>query len=149
MTVHKIDKSLRDELLNLYKTLNPYPELKECLEKLKQKNIKTCILSNGTPDLINHLVSNANVKNLFDEILSIEQVKIYKPDPKVYEMTTKKFNCKPSEVCFMSANNWDIVGGGVFGYQCVWVNRNNRVFDELGFHPSNTIKNLTELNNLV
>ena len=149
MTIHKIDKSLRDELLNLYKTLNPYPELKECLEKLKQKNIKTCILSNGTPDLINHLVSNANVKNLFDEILSIEQVKIYKPDPKVYEMTTKKFNCKPSEVCFMSANNWDIVGGGVFGYQCVWVNRNNRVFDELGFHPKNTIKNLTELNNLV
>ena len=89
MTTHKIDKSLRDELLSLYKTLNPYPELKECLEKLKQKNIKTCILSNGTPDLLNHLVSNANVKNLFDEILSIEQVKIYKPDPKVYEMTTK------------------------------------------------------------
>ena len=81
--------------------------------------------------------------------MSIEQVKIYKPDPKVYEMTTKKFNCNASEVCFMSANNWDIVGGGVFGYQCVWVNRNNRVFDELGFHPKNTIKNLTELNNLV
>ena len=134
MTLHKINKALRNELLDLYKTLSPYPELKECLTKLKNKKIKTCILSNGTPELLNHLVSNAGVKNLFDEILSIEKIKIYKPDPAVYEMTTKKFSCLPSEVCFMSANNWDIVGGGVYGYQCVWVNRNNKIFDNLGYH---------------
>ena len=63
MTLHKIDKILRNELLDLYKTLNPYPELKECLTKLKNKNIRTCILSNRTPELLDHLVSNADVKN--------------------------------------------------------------------------------------
>ena len=149
MKVFNINKNMKNELLSLYKILSPYPEVKGVLEDLKKKNFKLAILSNGTPDLLNELVESNKLNNLFDDLFSIEEVKIYKPDPKVYEMTTKKFNCNPSEVCFMSANNWDIVGGGVFGYQCVWVNRNNRVFDELGFHPTNTIKNLTELNNLV
>lgn len=147
MDVYKIDNKLRDELLNLYKKLDPYPELSKCLEDLKKKQIKTCILSNGTPTLLENLVSTSGTKKFFDKILSVEAVKIYKPDPKVYELVTNEFDCKPQNVCFLSSNTWDVVGGGVFGYQSVWVNRTNKVFDKLDYQPKFIIKNLSELIN--
>ena len=139
------DKKFRSKLLELYKKLNPYPELVDCLHKLKEKKIKTCILSNGSPSLLNELTSHAGVKKLFDDLISIEEAGIYKPHPKVYELVTKKYNCKPSEVCFMSSNTWDVVGGGVFGYQSVWVDRFGKTFDKLDYQPDFIIKNLSEL----
>ncbi len=145
MESHKIDISFRKKLLDLYKKLNVYPELNSCLKELKNKKIKTCILSNGSPTLLDQLTTHANVKELFDDIISIEEVGIYKPDPRVYELVTKKYNCKPTEVCFMSSNTWDVVGGGVYGYQSVWVDRFNKTFDKLGYEPKFKIKDLSEL----
>ena len=127
------------------KKLNPYPEVKECMESLKARKIKIAILSNGTPDLLTQLVKNNNIENYFDDIMSIESVGIYKPDSKVYEMPTKKYNCKPENICFMSSNTWDVSGGGVFGYNAVWVNRFNKVFDKLSYKPKFVINDLTEL----
>ena len=89
MRVFNIDKSMKNELLNLYKVLSPYPEVKEVLKNLKKKNLKLAILSNGTPTLLNELVKSNNLNNLFDDLFSIEQVKVYKPDAKVYEMPRK------------------------------------------------------------
>ena len=149
MDMHNIDISFRKELLQLYKKLNPYPELVQCLKDLKQKKIKTCILSNGSPKLLNELIVNAEVQNLFDDIISIEEVGIYKPDPKVYELVIKKYSCKPNEVCFMSSNAWDIVGGGYYGYQSVWVDRFKKKFDRLGYTPNFKINNLNEIINLL
>ena len=126
MESHGIDKNFKNELLNLYKKLNPYPELKDCLKSLKSKKLKICVLSNGSPDLLKQLISNADVQVLFDDLISVEDVKIFKPDPQVYELVTKKYICKPEEVCFMSSNTWDIVGGGLFGYQTVWVDRDRK-----------------------
>lgn len=145
MESHGIDKNFKNELLNLYKKLNPYPELKDCLKSLKSKKLKICILSNGSPDLLKQLISNAGVQELFDDLISVEDVKIFKPDPQVYELVTKKYKCKPEEVCFMSSNTWDIVGGGLFGYQTVWVDRFNKKFDKLDYKPNMQIKNLSEL----
>ncbi len=145
MESHGIDKNYKNELLNLYKKLNPYPELKDCLKSLKSKKLKICILSNGSPDLLRQLISNAGVQELFDDLISVEDVKIFKPDPQVYELVTKKYICKPEEVCFMSSNTWDIVGGGLFGYQTVWVDRFNKKFDRLDYKPNMKIKNLSEL----
>jgi len=145
MESHGIDKDFKNELLNLYKKLNPYPELKDCLKSLKSKKLKICILSNGSPDLLKQLISNAGVQELFDDLISVEDVKIFKPDPQVYELVTKKYKCKPEEVCFMSSNTWDIVGGGLFGYQTVWVDRFNKKFDKLDYKPNMQIKNLSEL----
>jgi 2-haloacid dehalogenase len=136
---------MRNELLNLYKELNPYPEVKECLEGLKSKKIKMAILSNGTPDLLKGLVKSNHIQNYFDDIMSIEAVGIYKPDSKVYDMPIKKYNCKPENICFMSSNTWDVSGGGVFGYNAVWVNRFNKIFDKLSYKPKFVIKNLKEL----
>tara|TARA_Y100000590_G_scaffold340787_1_gene388698 strand:- start:8083 stop:8532 length:450 start_codon:yes stop_codon:yes gene_type:complete len=145
METFKIKKEMRNELLDLYKKLSPYPEVKRCLDGLKTKNIKIAILSNGTPDLLKMLVKSNNIQNYFNDIFSIESVGIYKPDSKVYEMPIKKYNCKPENICFMSSNTWDVSGGGVFGYNAVWVNRLDKVFDKLSYKPKHVIKNLEEL----
>ena len=145
METFKIKQGMRNELLNLYKELSPYPEVKECLEGLKSKKIKMAILSNGTPDLLKGLVESNNIQNYFDDILSIETVGIYKPDSKVYDMPIKKYDCKPENICFMSSNTWDVSGGGVFGFNAVWVNRFDKVFDKLSYKPKFVIKNLKEL----
>ena len=149
METFKIKKTMRGELLNLYKELNIYPEVKECLDNLKSKKIKISILSNGTPNLLKSLVESNNIQNYFNDIMSIETVGIYKPDPKVYEMPTKKYNCKPENICFLSSNTWDVSGGGLFGYNAVWVNRFNKIFDNLSYKPQHTINNLNQLLELI
>mgnify|MGYP005726774561 FL=1 len=149
MKVFNINKNMKNELLNLYKILSPYPEVKEVLEDLKKKNFKLAILSNGTPDLLNELVESNKLNNLFDDLFSIEEVKIYKPDPRVYEIPIKKYKIKSDEITFLSANTWDVSGGGNFGYNSIWVNRHNSVFDILDFQPKNEINNLTQLLDIV
>ena len=149
MKVFNINKNMKNELLNLYKILSPYPEVREVLESLKQKNFKLAILSNGTPDLLNELVKSNNLINLFDDLFSIEEVKIYKPDTRVYELPIKKYKIKSDEITFLSANTWDVSGGGNFGYNSIWVNRHNSVFDILDFQPKNEISNLTQLLDIV
>ena len=140
---------MRDELLNLYKTLDPYKEVPEVLENLKKKKIKLAILSNGTPDLLKKLVKGNNMENFFDDLFSIEQVGIFKPSSKVYDMPIKKYKIKKKEIVFLSANTWDVSGGGNYGFNSIWVNRNNNVFDNLDFKPLTEIKNLSELSSII
>ena len=147
MKVFKIDSSLRHELLNLYKVLSPFKEVQETLKMLKQKKYKLAILSNGTPSLINELVKNNNLENLFDDIFSIENVGVYKPSSQVYDLPVKKYNIKKNEVAFLSANTWDVSGGGNYGYKAIWVNRNNDIFDNLDYKPEFEIKDLSGLLN--
>jgi 2-haloacid dehalogenase len=145
MSVFKIDNSMRDELLDLYKILSPFEEVPKVLKSLKEKNFKLAILSNGTPSLLNELVQSNNLNNLFDDIFSIEEVGVFKPDSKVYDMPVKKYKIEKNEVAFLSANTWDVSGGGNYGYNSIWVNRNNNIFDKLDYSPQNEIKNLNDL----
>ena len=147
--VFSIDKNMKNDLLNLYKILSPYPEVKEVLENLKKKSFKLAILSNGTPSLLSELIKNSDLNNLFDDLFSVEEVKVYKPDSKVYELPIKKYNIKASEVTFLSANTWDVSGGGNFGYNSIWVNRNKSEFDILDYQPKNEINNLKQLLDIV
>jgi len=149
MKVFNIDISMRNELLNLYKKLSPYPEVKKVLNNLKEKNYKIAILSNGTPSLLNELVLSNNLDNVFDDIFSIEEVKIYKPDSKVYNIPINKYQINKDEAAFLSANTWDVSGGGNFGYNSIWVNRNKNIFDNLDYEPKNEIENLTQLLDIV
>jgi 2-haloacid dehalogenase len=149
MKAFKIDSSMKSELLNLYKVLSPYPEVKEVLKKLKEKECRIAILSNGTPTLLNELVKSNNLENIFDDIFSIEEVGIYKPDSKVYDIPIKKYQIKADKVAFLSANTWDVSGGGNYGYNAIWVNRNNNIFDNLDFKPKREINNLTQLLDIV
>ena len=145
MHAFNIDKEMKNELLDLYRILSPYPEVKETLEKLKEKKYKLAILSNGTPSLLNELVKSNNLQNLFDDIFSIEEVKIYKPSSKVYDMPIKKYTIKNEEVAFLSANTWDVSGGGNYGFTSIWVNRNKNIFDNLDYKPKNEISGLNQL----
>ena len=147
MKTFDIDSSMRNELLNLYRKLSTYPEVKEVLIKLKKK-YKLSILSNGTPDLLNNLVNSNDLKNIFEDIFSIEEVGVYKPDKKVYDLPTKKYGVKKEDIVFLSSNTWDVSGGGNYGYNAIWVNRTNNVFDKLDYKPKNEVKNLRELLNL-
>ena len=145
MKAFDIDLSMRNELLNLYKVLSPYKEVPETLKALKEKKFKLAILSNGTPSLLDELVKSNHLDNLFDDIFSIEQVGVYKPSSRVYDMPIKKYNINKSEVAFLSANTWDVSGGGNYGYQSIWVNRNNTIFDNLDFKPKYQITDLNKL----
>ena len=145
MKVFNIDLKMKNELLELYKTLSTYPEVKETLEKLKEKKYKLAILSNGTPSLLNELVESNKLKNLFDDIFSIEEVSIYKPSPKVYDMPIKKYKFEKEEVAFLSSNTWDVSGGGNYGFSSIWVNRNNNIFDYLDYKPKKEISELNQL----
>ena len=145
----KIDPNMRSELLNLYKILNTFPEVKEVLKNLKEKKYKISILSNGTPDLLDGLVKSNNLEKTFDDIFSVEEVGIYKPDAKVYDMPIKKYKVEKNEVVFLSANTWDVSGAGNFGFNSIWVNRNKNIFDKLDYIPHNEINNLNELLKLI
>ena len=149
MRTFNIDPSMRNELLDLYKILSPYKEVPETLKTLKEKKFKLAILSNGTPSLLDELVKSNHLDNLFDDIFSIEQVGVYKPSSRVYDMPIKKYNINKSEVAFLSANTWDVSGGGNYGYQSIWVNRNNNIFDNLDFKPKYQITDLNKLTQLV
>ncbi len=145
MKFFKIDNSMRNDLLDLYKVLSPFSEVKETLNKLKKKDFKLAILSNGTHSLLGNLVKNNNLEKIFDDIFSIEEVGIFKPDSKVYELPVNKYNIKKDEILFLSANTWDVSGGGNYGYNSVWVNRNKNIFDNLDYQPLDEIHDLSEL----
>ena len=147
--VFNIDPSMKNELLNLYKILSPYKEVPDTLRALREKKFKLAILSNGTPSLLDELVKSNHLDNLFDDIFSIEQVGVYKPSSRVYDLPIKKYNINKSEVAFLSANTWDVSGGGNYGYQSIWVNRNNNIFDNLDFRPKYQITDLNKLIQLV
>tara|TARA_B100000686_G_scaffold62589_1_gene67242 strand:+ start:1416 stop:2078 length:663 start_codon:yes stop_codon:yes gene_type:complete len=149
MKVFNIDNNMKNELLNLYRVLSPYPEVKEVLNNLKKKNYKLAILSNGTPSLLKELVKSNSLEDLFDDLFSVESVGVYKPDSRIYDMPVKKYKVKAKEIAFLSANTFDVSGSGNYGYNSVWVNRNNGTFDNLDYLPKNEVKNLNGLLNIV
>tara|TARA_B110000091_G_scaffold48206_1_gene52865 strand:+ start:25 stop:687 length:663 start_codon:yes stop_codon:yes gene_type:complete len=149
MKTFSIDSSMKNELLDLYKKLSPYSEVKGVLSSLKEKKYKLAILSNGTPTLLNELVKSNNLENIFDDLFSIEEVGIYKPDSKVYDMPIKKYQIKADEIAFLSSNTWDVSGGGNYGYNAIWVNRNKNIFDNLDYKPKNEVSDLTQIVDIV
>ncbi len=145
MKAYEIDSSMKNELLDLYKILSPFKEVPEVLKSLKEKDFKLAILSNGTPSLLEELVKSNNLENIFDNIFSIEEVGVYKPDSKVYDLPINQYQIRANEVAFLSANTWDLSGGGNYGYNCIWVNRSNNTFDNLDYVPKHQIKDLSKL----
>jgi len=149
MKAFEIESSMRNELLDLYKTLSPFSEVPNTLKSLKDKNYKLAILSNGTPALLEELVKSNNLKDIFDDIFSIEEVKVYKPDSQVYNIPVKKYQIQKNEFAYLSANTWDLSGAGNYGFNPVWVNRNNSIFDNLDYKPTHEVQNLNQLLDIV
>jgi 2-haloacid dehalogenase len=138
------DDNIRDRLLSLYSDLSAYEEVPEVLANLKAAGHKLAVLSNASPSMLVKALDAAGISECFDELLSVDVLKCYKPTPAVYQLVTERFDCKPSEVTFFSSNNWDISGAGAFGFKTIWVNRTGMVWDSLPGKPNSIISSISE-----
>lgn len=139
------DRALHDKLMNLYLTLDAYEEVSPTLETLKANGLQTAILSNGSPRMLEAAVQSAGLAHLLDVSLSVEDVGIYKPDARVYQLTLDRLGVKKEEVCFLSSNGWDAKGAAHFGFNVAWINRFKREVDRLPGDLATVIHRLDEL----
>ena len=147
LEAHKLqnDLALRERLLALYWELQPYSEVFQMLKELKKNGIKTAILSNGSPEMLNGAVKSSNLYAVIDEIISVETVKIFKPSPLVYKQVEKIMECSKSDVLFVSSNGWDIAGAAGFGFKTAWVNRLQEPIDRLTHKPMHIVEDLKSI----
>lgn len=146
LAAHGIDDGpLRNELMQAYLTLDAFDDANRALRELKAGGRLTAILSNGSPDMLDAAVVHSGMKDTLDEVISIEDVKIYKPSPKVYQLAVDRLAVQPHEICFVSTNGWDAAGAAHFGFQVVWLNRFDMVWENLPGTPKAIITNLDEL----
>lgn len=140
---------LREKLLALYWQLDAYPEVPKMLGALKAAGLKTAILSNGSPDMLDGAVTSAGLKELLDDVQSVADVGIFKPDASVYQMSIDKLGVAPHEICFMSSNGWDAHGAAHFGFNVVWINRFNQPDEYLSGTPKARLETLEGLPHLL
>ena len=140
---------LRDHLMALYLTLDPFPEVPDVLGKLKAAGLRTAILSNGSPAMLDAVVKAAKLQALLDEVLSVEEVGVYKPHPKVYQLAADRLGIPVSAISFQSSNAWDAYAASAFGMQVVWCNRYGQRRERLPGSPDREIRSLEELPALV
>ena len=131
--------------MQAYMVLDPYPEVREVLQRLRDAGYRTAILSNGSPAMLEAAAGGAGIDELLDANLSIEEVGIYKPDPRVYQLAVDRLNVRPGEISFQSSNAWDAVGAATFGFQVAWVNRFGQRRERLTADPQAEIGDLSEL----
>jgi len=136
---------LRERLLNLYLTLDAFPEVRDTLARLKQAGMRTAILSNGSPQMLKAAVEGAQITHLLDAVLSVEEVGIYKPHPRVYQLAVERLGLEAGAIAFQSANAWDAWAASAFGMRVVWCNRYDQRPEKLPGRPDREIRSLTEL----
>lgn len=137
--------ALRARLLAAYNALDPYPDARPALEALKARGAKLAILSNGSPKMLASAVGAAGFGELFDAVLSIDGLRIYKTAPAVYALATERFGVSAREVSFQSSNRWDIAGASLFGFRAVWVNRAGQSDEYADLPPARVVRGLDEL----
>jgi 2-haloacid dehalogenase len=143
--VPSVDRALRDKLLNAYRTLDAYPDARMVLGDLKARGERTAILSNGAPRMLAAAVEAAQLKELLDAVLSVDEIRIYKPRREAYALVTGAFGIEPANVVFVSSNRWDVMGAASFGFRALWVNR-DRMPDEYTAHrPIREVRDLARL----
>jgi 2-haloacid dehalogenase len=145
-----IEKSgLRDRLMNLYLTLEPFPEVPEVLRQLKTAGLRTAILSNGSPMMLDAAVRESGLSTLLDAVLSVESVGVYKPHPKVYQLAVDRLGIPAAAIAFQSSNAWDAYAASAFGMRVVWCNRYGQRPERLPGKPDRMVRSLAELPALV
>ncbi len=141
--------TLRSRLMGLYLKLDAFPEVPETLKRLRSGGMKTAILSNGSPTMLRAAVESAGLVGLFDAILSVEEVGVFKPHPSVYQLAVDRLGVPASAISFQSSNSWDAYAASAFGMQVVWCNRYGLMRERLPGSPDREIKSLAELTPLV
>jgi 2-haloacid dehalogenase len=148
-TLQLENPALRHRLMTLYMALDAYPEVPATLQRLKTPGIKIAILSNGTPAMLAAAVDNAGLNGLFDAVLSVEEVGVYKPHPSVYQLACDRLNVDASRVCFVSSNGWDAYCAKAFGLRVVWCNRFGQTAERIPDTPDAQIATLAELPEII
>ena len=142
------DPTLRERLLALYRELSAFAEVPAMLATLKQRGLKTGILSSGSPDMLNAAVTSAGIGGDLDAVLSVQDVSVFKPHKTVYDMVGKHYGTAPEQVLFVSSNGWDAAGAAGYGFQTVWVNRAGEPMDRLYAKPHHMLADLTTIPDL-
>jgi len=146
MAAHGVaDSALQKRLMELYLTLDAYPEVAETLTRLTQAGYATAILSNGSPKMLSAAVDSAGLSDLLQASLSVEDVGIFKPDPRVYQLAVDRLKVAPQEICFLSSNGWDAAAAGHFGFHVAWINRFDKQQERIPADPDVIIRRLDEL----
>jgi 2-haloacid dehalogenase len=119
------------------------------LRELKGRGMKLAILSNGTPPMLAAVVANSGLDGVFDAVLSVEEVGVFKPHPSVYRMAAERLQIAPSRICFLSSNGWDAFSAKAFGFQVVWCNRFGQAAERIPATPDGEIADLSGLPGIV
>ena len=138
------DDKMRAKLLSLYSELSAYEEVPKVLANLKAAGHELAVLSNASPNMLETAIEAAGIAEWFNELLSVDVLRCYKPTPAVYQLVTERFDCKPSDVTFFSSNNWDVSGAGAFGFRTIWVNRAGAAWDKLPNSPDKIVRTIAE-----
>lgn len=142
-----LDAAVQAQLMEAYLHLDTFPEVKQTLKTLS--HLPLSILSNGSPKMLHAVVESAGLQGIFTHIISVDEVKIFKPAPVVYELAVKKTGVDKGHIGFVSSNFWDDAGAKAFGLRTHWINRAGVPPDELGIAPDVTLKSLTDLIEIV
>ncbi len=143
------DPALPARLMNLYLVLSAYPEVSGNLKRLKAAGMKLAILSNGTPAMLAAAAANAGIADLLDAVLSVEEVKVYKPHPAVYGLASERLNVSAGRICFLSSNGWDAYSAKASGLHVLWCNRSGQAPERIPETPDGQITTLAELPDIV
>ncbi len=136
---------LRERLMNLYLTLDAFPEVPETLQRLKTAGLKTAVLSNGTTDMLQSAIANAGIGHLLDIVLSVEEVGVYKPHASVYQLAVGRLGVQREAISFQSSNSWDAYAASAFGLRVVWCNRYGQQPERLPGKPDREVRSLADL----
>ena len=151
MQEFEIDPSeaFEDTLMNGYNNLSPFEDVPEFLKTLLDKDSALAVLSNGDERMIKEGLKNALLIDYFKYILTVDDIKKFKPDQEVYKLAPIAFNCEPNEITFFSSNNWGISGANKFGFKTIWVNRGQILSEQLPGSPDYEVQTLTEALNFI
>jgi 2-haloacid dehalogenase len=141
--------ALRGRLMELYLTLDAFPEVPDVLRRLRAAGLKTAILSNGSPSMLQAAVEGAGLADLLDAVLSVEEVGVYKPHPRVYQLAVDRLGVEAAAISFQSSNAWDAYAASAFGMRVVWCNRYGQRPERLPGQPDAEVTSLAELPELV
>lgn len=143
------DAELREDLLNAYMKLDCYPEVPDVLARLKEGGMRTAILSNGSPEMLDAAVESSRLEDLLDAVLSVDELGIFKPHPSVYQLAVDRLQVEPRQVSFQSSNAWDAAAAATFGFRVAWVNRFGQAVERLPDQPDVQLATLGELPGVV
>ena len=126
---------MRDALLDLYRELDAYDDARPALDAVQAAGLPAAVLSNGNQQMIDHAFAAAGLTDSLDSLLSVEDVGVFKPDPRVYQLGCARYTAKPEDILFVSSNGWDAAAAGLFGFKTIWANRAGMPVERLPRQP--------------